>query len=78
MRDKKKKGLEVKRNKKVEADIPLRLMLSILGGIYYWLLLYFMGFSDSMNFWGINFYPFMLIGFPVIIYNCVKVIKKII
>lgn len=80
MRDEKKELdfdeiLDEKNNKK--ADIPFRVMLSVIGGIQYWMLLYLLGYADELQFWGIDFYPFMLIGFPVLIYSCVKILKKI-
>lgn len=60
-----------------KADIPFRVMLSVIGGIQYWLLIYLMGYADVFQIWGINFYPFLIFGFPVLIYTCVKFLKKI-
>jgi len=80
MRDKKKELDidEILNEKNIEkADIPFRVLLSIIGGIQYWLLLYLLGYADELQIWGINFYPFLLIGFPVLIYTCVKFLKKI-
>lgn len=80
MRDEKKELNidEILDEKNIEkADIPFRVLFSVIGGIQYWLLLYLLGYGDELQIWGINFFPFLLIGFPVLIYTCVKFLKKI-
>jgi hypothetical protein len=80
MRDEKKELDidEILDEKNIEkADILFRVLLSVIGGIQYWLLLYLLGYGDELQYWGIDFYPLMLGGFPVLIYTCVKFLKKI-
>lgn len=69
---------EILDEKNIEkADIPFRVLLSVIGGIQYWLLLYLLGYGDVFQIWGINFFPCMIFAFPVLIYTCVKILKKI-